>query len=101
MNINCKQPLKELNGINLRNSEGKDFTLGEALGNIIAGAEEGGKMKCFILAQKFATQDNVQVDSADLSLIKNAVKTTRVYTGSLIPGQCEMLLEEIKESSNE
>jgi hypothetical protein len=97
MKINTKIVLKNLNGEPLTSPDNVPFTLGEALGNIMVSHDAGGKMKCFLLAQKFATQDSVEVDGADLSLVKQACESSRAYAGGLIPGQALLILEELKE----
>lgn len=95
MNINCKIKLKNLKGEDLMVSEGEVLTLGTALGNILSSGEEGGKMKCFILATKFASNDSVEVDTADFALIKSMTKSTKIYT-ALVAGQVEQMLEEFE-----
>ena len=94
MKINTKIVLKNIKGENLKN-EDKDFTLGEALSNVVVNAKEGGKMKLYILGTKLYQEVEVEVDDADLNLLKSVVKSSEVYN-ALILGQCEMLLEEIK-----
>ncbi len=95
MKINTKIAIKDLSGKEVKDGE-KVFTLGQALSNIVVGAKEGGKMKLYILATKLFQDDTVEVDESDLNLIKSAVKSTEVY-GALVAGQCEMLLDEIKD----
>lgn len=95
MKIKTNQVLVNLGGEPLKDSEG-EMTLGKALANIVISAKEGGKMKLFILGQKLFTEKELEVDSADLNLLKQAVKNTEIYT-ALVAGQVEMLLEEVKE----
>lgn len=95
MIINCTIELKTLAGDVIMDSDNKAFTLGKALGNIIVGSEEQGKMKLYILGTKLFQNKKVEVDEADMNLIKKVVASTKVY-GALIAGQCEQLLEEIK-----
>jgi len=52
-------------------------------------------MKLYILGTKLYQEVEVEVDDADLNLLKSVVKSSEVYN-ALILGQCEMLLEEIK-----
>lgn len=98
MLINTKIVLKDLAGKEIKNSDDEVFTLGQALSNIVVGAKEGGKMKLFLLGTKLYQNGKVEVDSADLSLLKNVVKSTEVY-GVLVAGQVEMLLEDVKDTS--
>lgn len=95
MKINCKTPIKNLKGEDMKDEDGQVFTLGKALALIVVNAKEGGKMKLFLLGTKLYQQDTVEVDTADLTLLKSVVKSTESY-GALIAGQCEMLLEEVK-----
>lgn len=90
MKINTKTPLKTLKGDVI-----SELNVGDAIANILASSETGGKLKLFILAQKFATEDQVEVDSADLGLIKTAVESSKVYT-VLVTGQVLQILEEVK-----
>ena len=100
MKINTKQILKNIAGVEIKDEDKKGFTLGQALGNIITASKEGGKMKLYILGTKLFQDTLTDIDEADLNLLKQAVKTTEAY-GALIAGQCEMLLEEIKEEKKE
>jgi len=86
--------LKDMFGKELAGDD--PLTLGKALGNILGSSEEGGKMKLFILGSKLCQEENVEVDEADLNLIKNAVKKTKIYN-AIVSGQCEFLLENVKE----
>ena len=97
MKINTTVVLKTLKGEALQNPDKTEITLGEALGLIMASHEMGGKMKCFILAQKFSTEKEVEVDSADLKLVKEACESTKVFI-SLVSGQILLILEELTES---
>ncbi len=95
MKINTKTPLKTLKGEVINGATDQEFTIGDAISNILASSETGGKLKLFILAQKFATEDQVEVDSADLGLIKSAVEGSKAYT-PLVSGQVLQILEDIK-----
>jgi hypothetical protein len=95
MIINTKIVLKDLAGKEILDENKEVFTFGQALANIVVSAKEGGKMKLFLLGTKLFQNDKVEVDEADLTLLKSVVKSTEVY-GALIAGQCEQLLEEVK-----
>jgi len=101
MIIKCNIELKDLPGNVLKDTSGEVVTLGKALGNILLQNDEGGKMKLMLLASQLYQKNNVEVDEADLALIKNSVKNTKVYNGALVPGQCESLLEDVKPSKKE
>lgn len=97
MLINCKEILKDLAGEDILDEKKEKFTLGHALGNIVVSAKEGGKMKLFLLGTKLYQNSKVEVDEADLALLKSVVKSSEAY-GALILGQCEQTLEGIKEN---
>ena len=94
MKIETKITLKSLEGKELKTEAG-NLTLGEALSNILISSEVGGKMKLFTLAQKMYNDKSVEVDASDLSMIKECVKTTKIYN-ALVAGQVELILEDIK-----
>jgi hypothetical protein len=89
------QTIKTLKEEAIKNADGKDFTFGEALSNILLGAKEGGKMKMFILATKCFNDKEIKLDNADLSLIKKTVESTEIY-GNLVTGQLLIALEDEK-----
>lgn len=97
MKINLKQTINNLGGEPLLDNEKKELTLGEALSNIVLSAEEGGKMKLFILAKKFYENKEIDLDASDLALIKRVIASSKTYSGSLVTGQVELLLNELKE----
>lgn len=100
MKINTQLVLKNFKDLPLKDEEGNEMTLGKALANIIISTKEGGKMKLFVLAKNlFEAKGNLEVDDSDLSLIKNSVKSTEIYT-VLVTGQLELILENIKDESN-
>lgn len=94
MKIKTNTVLKELNGKEIKSLDG-DFTLGEALSNILVSSKTGGKMKLYVLATKLYKSKEVEVDESDISLIKEMIKASEIYS-ALILGQCELLLENIK-----
>lgn len=96
MQINTKIELKDLLGKPLEASKDVILTLGLALSNILISAEEGGKMKLFILAKKFFEEKAVDLDNSDLALVKNIVGKTKIYN-ALVAGQVELILEDLKD----
>lgn len=91
--INAKKEITNLAGETVKNGE-ESFTVGQAISNILLAYEAGGKMKLYVLAQKFWNDDEVEVDGSDLALIKKAVETTKTY-GALVAGQLELYLESL------
>ena len=94
MQINNKQAITNLKGEAIKNGEA-DFTVGDALGNILISDETGGKLKLYSLALATVKQDTMQVDNADLALIKQAIQTTKAYN-VLVTGQLLEMLENLK-----
>lgn len=95
MKLNTKQAIKDLSGKEVKMPDGAFFTVGAALSNILLEAKEGGKMKMFILAQSCYSKDSVEVDEADLNLIKSAVEAAGQYN-NLVTGQLLQILSDLK-----
>ena len=91
MKIKSKEVLKTLAGKDIQDAEQKPFTVGHALSEILLTTKVGGKMKMFVLAQKFFSDESVEVDEADLALVKSSVEGSDVYN-NLINGQLLMIL---------
>jgi len=94
--IETKKAIVNLNGEEFKNGE-EVFTIGHALANILLANEAGGKMKLYALAQKFWNDEEVELDAADLSLVKKAVETTKSY-GALVAGQLGIYLEGLNDT---
>jgi len=92
MKINTHAPIKNLDGKDIKDGE-KFFTIGRALSEIMVGAETGGKMKCFVLAQKFFNDKEVDLDEADKELVKSTIEATKLYN-NLVTGQLLVILTE-------
>ena len=73
----------------------EELTLGKAISNILVSDESGGKMKLWILAQKFYKEEEMDLDSSDFVLVKTAVQKSKIYT-VLVLGQIEMILSKIE-----
>jgi hypothetical protein len=87
--MKIKTKLKDLAGKEL------DLTIGKAISDILLASEAGGKMKLFILAQKFYSDETIDLDKVDLGLVKEAIETSKVYL-PLVTGQLLVLLDDIK-----
>ena len=99
MNIPLSKVLETLDKKPLKLSDTENLTLGRALSEMLLEYKPGGKMKMLLLAQKAFEGKSLEVDEADLSLIKSAVKES-TYGGNLIGGQVELLLEGVKEEKS-
>ena len=89
MQINTKTKLKNVDGKEL------ELTIGEAISNILVSAEEGGKMKLWILGQKFYNDKSVELDASDVDLVKSSIDKTKIYK-VLVTGQLLVLIDELK-----
>lgn len=77
--------------------QAEDITVGQVLAEILAADGSGGKMKMYSLAKKlFDGKETVEVDKADLIMIKSCVEKTKMYS-VVICGQLMEKLEDIKE----
>jgi len=92
MKINTQTSIKNLDGKDIKDGD-KFFTIGKALSEIMVGAESGGKMKCFVLAQKFFNDKEVDLDEADKELVKSTIEATKLYN-NLVTGQLLVILTE-------
>jgi hypothetical protein len=97
MKINTKEVLKTFKGEPLKAGD-EELTLGMALSNILLGDRAGGKMKLFILAEKFYKEKSVELDTADLAMVKTAVEKTELFN-ALVTGQILVGLEELKKDA--
>ena len=97
MKINTQIELKNLAGETLTDNK-EPATLGKCVSNMILQSEIGGKMKLFLLAQKFFKDKIVELDVADFNMVKETVQNTKIYN-ALVAGQVELLLENIKDES--
>jgi hypothetical protein len=93
--IQTKEVLINFKGEDLKTENNASLTIGEALSNIVLSNKEGGKLKCFSLAQRLFTEPFVEVDDADFKLIEDAVLNTEIY-GVIVSGQLLSILGGIK-----
>lgn len=91
MKIDASKVLMTLGGQHYKTPEGQDLTLGAVLAEAMATYEAGGKMKSYVLANKFYNDKEVEVDEADLALVKKAVESCKAYN-NLITGQALLCL---------
>ncbi len=96
MKINTQQELKDLAGKPLTDETGEKAKLGRVISTMLLGAEEGGKMKMFVLAQKFYNDKVVELDSSDFSLVKSIVEKSKAFPNALVTGQVALILENLK-----
>jgi len=92
MKIKTDQVIKTIDGVTIQDADGSNLTFGKAIANMLlaprrgeSGAYEFDKMKTYILAHKFYTEKEVDIDDADLKKLKNVIETDTAY-GPLVPG---------------
>lgn len=95
MKIDASRVLVSLGGEDYTDADGKKLTLGGVLAESLATTTEGGKMKTYTLAQRCYAGGEVEVDAADMALIKKATEACKSYN-NLVVGQALALLEEAK-----
>ncbi len=93
MKIDLKQKINTLSGAPYKVGD-EDLTLGGVIAEVLASDASGGKMKLYALAQKAFKQDELEVDTADLALIKAAFEQTKAYNNNaVIIGQAQEFIE--------
>ncbi len=92
MKIKADEKIKTLQGEPYKTPDGKDLTLGMVLAEGLATSEAGGKMKSYSLALKFYGSEEVEIDAADMALVKQATEGCKTYN-NLITGQALLMLE--------
>jgi hypothetical protein len=96
MRIDTQIKLKDLGGKEIVTSDTKEpMSFGKALANIVISGQEGGKMKLYTLAKQLFNDKAVEVTKAELDMIIRITETSAAYN-SLIVGQCQLLLDEVK-----
>ncbi len=93
MKINTSKKVLTLKGEPYQ-SDGHDLKVGEVIAEALASSKMGGKMKLYSLALKSFTTDEVELDAADVALIKQSLEACDTYS-TIIIGQ---VLEEVENS---
>jgi hypothetical protein len=84
--IKSSIPLLDLKGKELKNGE-DIFTLGRAISGLLSSKSgKFGNMKSWILAKRFYTEEEVEIDEADFEILEGTVKDDQSYT-PLVLGQ--------------
>ena len=94
MKINTKQVLTGFDSKPLP-SENGDLTVSAVISKCLGAEKSPDPLKAFILAQKFYTQDEVEVDASDKIFIKEAMRSSQFWT-PLVIGQILIILDEAK-----
>lgn len=94
MKINASAPILTLKGEPYKLDDNA-LTLGQVCAEALASDKTGGKMKLYTLSDKLFKGGEVEVDAADLAMIKRAVNDSPSYN-NIINGQALLLLEDVK-----
>lgn len=95
MKISTNKVIKALNGEDYKAPDNTPLTLGKVIAEGLANDTTSGKHKLYILAEKAYNSKTMEVDSADLALIKKSIEACKTYN-TIILGQALGLLEEVK-----
>lgn len=90
MKIKTKEPLKTFKGGTIKSFEGEELTIGEAISEILLMDKAREKMKLYILAQKFATEKELELDKADENMVRQAIEKSDIFN-ALVIGQLLMM----------
>ena len=92
MTINLSKELQQLNGEIIRDdaNNGKPMTIGKAMAyelqNNPVSSEFFGTLKAFVLMQKFYSDEQTEIDEADLKLLRELFENKTKFS-ALIAGQ--------------
>lgn len=98
MKINTETVLLGLDGKPLKTDKQEDLTVGKAVSAILTldKNEFIEPMKAWILAQRFYSQAEVDLDRADFASLKDAIRTNPRWTPQVV-GQILSIFDGIKE----
>ena len=83
MKINASEKVLNLKGEAFKNGT-DEVTIGQVVSDILSVSKAGGKMKMYAMAQKFYDGGEVDLDAADVGVVKNALETTEGYSNVVI-----------------
>jgi hypothetical protein len=100
MKIKSSEGIRDLRGEYVKDPEGKVFSIGKALANILVESKVGGKAKMYVMATDFYKEKTMDYDEADIAIIRSAIQSDNQYN-NLVTGQLLMILENSPEQSSE
>lgn len=95
MTIDASKELKNFKGEALKDDDQTSVTLGKAIASVLITSKTAGKMKSYVLAQRFYDSKKVELDEADLELVRSEVEKSEAM-GNLVLGQVLVMLGEAK-----
>lgn len=101
MKLKTNTVLKSLKGEAFKDGA-DDLTVGIALSNILDYDKDktGGKYKLFILAKKLMESKEIDIDAADLGILKKAVDSTEAYRSNILLGSLIEVLDGVKDKKD-
>jgi len=100
MKIKTAQVLTSLDGKALK-TEGSELTVGNAIASMLLAPRSEreiyhfDKVKSFVLAKKFYSDDEVDIDDADNKKLTDTIESDSTF-GPVVSGQILLLLNETK-----
>ena len=78
--LDFNQPLKGLDGTEVKDMAGSSVTLGKLLSTQLASANKGDALKLFTWAQKCYNGEKLDLDPSDTSTLKDFIKANESLT---------------------
>lgn len=78
--LDFNQPLKGLDGTEVKDMDGSSITLGKLLSTQLASANKGDALKLFTWAQKCYNGEKLDLDPSDTSTLKDFIKANESLT---------------------
>jgi len=78
--LDFNQPLKGLDGAEVKDMDGSSITLGKLLSTQLASANKGDALKLFTWAQKCYNGEKLDLDPSDTSTLKDFIKANESLT---------------------
>jgi hypothetical protein len=78
--LDFNQPLKGLDGTEVKDMDGSSVTLGKLLSTQLASANKGDALKLFTWAQKCFNGEALDLDPSDSSTLKDFIKSNESLT---------------------
>ncbi len=93
MNIDLKKELINLNGEKLMH-DGSPLTIGRAMAIALSTHQDvSDKLRAYVLSQTLYTKDEIELNTSDLSFVKDALTSSKTFF-PLVLGQLLEILSE-------
>ncbi len=88
--MNIKKTVKDLDGNDI-----KGISVGKAIASILASEKTADPLRSFALAQKFYTEEDIELDASEKEYVTQLVTSNNSFS-PLVTGQLIMALKETK-----